>query len=69
MKKCFVFLMLASLTANAATPDFKSPYFAVGFDRHSPEFFFFALDGLGQGKLSDNPVLPTGQTNLALKFF
>ena len=69
MKIFFTFLSFAVNASNATTPDFQSPYLAVGFDRHAPAFSFFAVDGLGGGKLSGNPVLPTGQTNLTLQFF
>jgi hypothetical protein len=68
-KPFFTLLALATLRANAAAPDFQSPYLAVGFDRHSPEFSFFAVDGLGEGKLSYDPVLPTAQTNSTVQFF
>jgi len=33
-------MTFATLGANAATPDLQSPYLAVGFDRHAPEFSF-----------------------------
>ncbi len=68
-KTLTVCLGFVTSVALAAAPDFQSPYLAVGFDRHSPEFSFFALDGLGQEKLSDNPILPAGETNSTLQFF
>ncbi|MDB6019536.1 MAG: hypothetical protein JWR19_4025 [Pedosphaera sp.] len=69
MKTLIACLGFMTSVALAASPDYQSPFLAVGFDRHSPEFSFFALDSLGQGKLSDNPALPTGQTNSAIQFF
>ena len=65
----FGLLVFVALVARAVAPDYQSPFLAVGFDRHSPEFSFFALDGLGEGKLSDNPILPTEETNSTLHFF
>jgi hypothetical protein len=53
----FALVTLAAMVANAAPPDFKSSYLAVGFERTTPQFSFFTLDGLGEGKLADNPVL------------
>jgi hypothetical protein len=62
---CMFLLVLTVFNANAAAPDFQSKYLAVGFDHNRPEFSWFTVDGLGEGKLADNPVLPTAQTNLA----
>jgi hypothetical protein len=68
-KTFFSLIVWVAMAANAATPDFQSKFLAVGFNRHAPEFSFFALDGLGEGKLSENPVLPTDETNSAFEFF
>ncbi len=51
-------LLLTSLAVlHAARPDFQSRHLAVGFSRSAPAFSVFAVDSLGQGKLSQNPVL------------
>ena len=67
MKALIAWLAFTVMVAEAA--DFQSPYLAVGFERQATEFSCFAVDGLGQGKLSENPVMPTGGTNGALQFF
>jgi len=51
--------------ANAATPDFQSPYLAVGFERGSPEFSCFTLDSLGKNSLGNNPVLRSTPVGLS----
>ncbi|HSY18972.1 MAG TPA: hypothetical protein VK815_11585 [Candidatus Acidoferrales bacterium] len=60
---------LGFMVAVAKAADFQSPYLTVGFERQAAEFSCFAVDGLGQGKASENPVMPTGVTNGALQFF
>ena len=54
--------------AGAAEPDFQSRHLAVGLSRTNPAFAVFAVDALGQGKLSDNPVLPTSAPSGGLFF-
>ncbi len=41
----------------AGESDFQSKHLAVALSRSTPAFSSFALDSLGQGKLSHNPVL------------
>jgi hypothetical protein len=43
-------------------PDFKSGYYAVGFDRSSPAFTWFSVDSLGGGELSLNAARTEGRT-------
>jgi hypothetical protein len=44
-------------TTFAAAPDFQSKHYAVGLAPECPAFSWFAVDSLGQGKLTQNPVL------------
>ncbi len=59
-------LYFAALAAAfAGTPDFKSPFIAVGFSRSGPAFECFSVDSLGQGKVEFDPVLLPPMTNQA----
>jgi hypothetical protein len=70
MKICrLIFFALTVLASRAETPDFQSPYLAIGLDRQTPAFSFFALDGLGTSAVTDNPILKSDATNAAVKFF
>lgn len=60
-----VCLMAAGVCAFAAEPGFKSKYYALGFSEGAVGFNYFSVDSLGQGKLSQNPVIentPTSST-------
>lgn len=57
MKLPLALVGLATITAVAASPDFQSRHVAVGFDRARPQLSYFALDGLGTGKLAANEML------------
>ena len=53
-------LLVASPPAlRGAEPDFKSKYLAVSLAPREPAFSRFTVDSLGQGKLEQNPVLPS----------
>jgi hypothetical protein len=41
----------------AKTPDFRSPYLAVGLSPAAPAFRWFCVDALGGGQVDENPVL------------
>lgn len=60
-------LCLAGM-ADAAVPDFQSRHLAIGLSRTNPAFAVFTVDALGQGKLGDNPVLPTSAPGGGLLF-
>ena len=68
MRICIALLVFTAGLAKAVPPDFQSSYLAVGFERQAAEFSLFTVDGLGEGKLAENPVMPTGGTNQALHF-
>lgn len=52
----------------AATKDFESEYYAVGLSRTLPGFTFFAVDSLGQGAVTPNPVLLEESSSAPLEF-
>ena len=54
--------------AGAAEPDFQSAYLALGLSRTNPAVALFVVDALGQGKTTDNPVLPTSAPSGGLVF-
>ena len=59
---------LFTASAGAATPDFSSRYYAVGFSREAPDFSWFALDSLGRGAVQANPLMPEGAVSGGLCF-
>jgi hypothetical protein len=65
-KFSFLLLILFCGTASAVAQDaadFKSDFYAVGFDRSAPAFNWFAVDSIGQGNVSHNSVQTAGQTD------
>ena len=67
-KPAQVFLLVA-LAGNVfgAAPEFQSKYLAVGLSPATPAFSQFAVDSLGQGKLTQNPVLAETNTIAGLE--
>jgi hypothetical protein len=59
----FVVSLLACLSAACAAPevDFQSAYYALGLSRTNPAIACLSVDGLGQGRLSQNPVFVESQ--------
>ena len=55
--------LLLTIAAHTGPADFQTPSYAVSFSRSAPAFTRFSVDGLGEGKLDRNPVLPS-VTNL-----
>jgi hypothetical protein len=53
--------------AAADGPDFKSDFYAVGFDRSAPAFSWFAVDSIGRGQLSLNVARTAAGANGPLK--
>ena len=53
-------------TAQAAPPDYQSPFQAIGLSRTTPAFTWFAVDSLGQGKVTQNPILAETNTTATL---
>ena len=45
----------------AAEADFKSPYYALGLSPTNPAIACLSVDGLGQGRLGQNPVFVESQ--------
>ncbi len=41
-----------------SSPDFRSEFLALGLASNAPAFSVFAVDSLGQGRVSQNPILP-----------
>jgi hypothetical protein len=53
----------------AAGIDFQSTHYAIGLSRRGAAFTWFALDSLGRGAVTANPVLEAASTNgVALSF-
>ena len=61
-------LALVAGRAAGAQADFTSRYYAIGLSRTAPAFTAFALDSLGHGDVTANPVLAEGGTNIAALF-
>jgi hypothetical protein len=62
----FLLLLLCAGSGGAAAgdgADFKSDFYAAGFDRSSPAFSWFAVDSIGHGQLSLNVARPAAGTN------
>lgn len=62
-----LFLLSLSPVIATAAPDFQSRHLAIGLSRTAPAFSAFAVDSLGQGKLSANPVLAPAQAVAGLE--
>ena len=60
---CFAGPLLGCLSAACAVAevDFKSPYYALSLLRTNPAIACLSVDGLGQGRLSQNPVFIESQ--------
>ena len=60
---CFAGPLLGCLSAACAVAevDFKSPYYALSLSRTNPAIACLSVDGLGQGRLSQNPVFIESQ--------
>jgi hypothetical protein len=61
MKRHTALIQLVVLMACAdacGAADFQSSHLAVGLSRTAPAFERFSLDSLGQGKVTNNPLLP-----------
>jgi hypothetical protein len=63
-----ILAVVSSTRLAAAAPDFQSSHYAVGFSRTEPAFTYFALDSLGRGAVTANPVMGGTRTNAALRF-
>jgi len=49
--------LIAAANARAVAPDYRSDYLAIGLSASQPAFSWFGVDSLGQGKLTQNPIL------------
>jgi hypothetical protein len=59
----FSLLLSVVFIGEADGADFKSDYYAAGFDRSLPAFAWLSLDSIGRGMVSVNAVLTAEPTN------
>ena len=60
--------LLAAASLPAVEPDFRSDYLSIGLAHTAPAFSAFDVDGLGKGRLGDNPAFVRGSAVTNLTF-